>query len=152
MVKIILIVAISFISFSGISQSWEAPQSYIDSLNSVRIVSMKPNPEYLEFLNKIYFPSVAEYNLDNNVMDNLELVLESRYGCKIYFSPEYITDEIENLQFEVFPNNVEIGDFILVLNLSVLEELYQEGELNNQLNEYYKWADLINNYVKIPTH
>ena len=152
MVTKIFIVAISFISFVGISQSWEAPQSYIDSLNSVRIVSMKPNPEYLEFLNKIYFPSVAEYNLDNTVMDNLELVLESRYGCKIFFYPEYITDEIENLQFEVFPNNVVIGDFILILNLSVIEELYQEGELNNQLNEYYKWADLINNYVKIPPH
>lgn len=152
MVKKIFIVAISFISFPGISQSWEAPQSYIDSLNSVRIVSMKPNPEYLEFLYKIYFPSVAEYNLDNTVMENLELALESRYGCKIYFFPEYITDEIENLQFEVFPNNVEIGDFILILNLSVIEELYQEGELNNQLNEYYMRADLINNYMKSPSH
>lgn len=152
MVKKILLLVISFISFSGISQSWEAPQSYIDSLNSVRIVSMKPNPEYLEFLYKIYFPSVAEYNLDNTVMDNLELALESRYGCKIYFFPEYLTNEIENLQFEVFPNNTVIGDFILILNLSVIEELYQEGELNNQLNEYYMRADLINNYVKIPSH
>jgi hypothetical protein len=34
----------------------------------------------------------------------------------------------------------------LLLKLSIIEQVHQEGELISQLDEFFKWADLIVNW------
>jgi hypothetical protein len=77
-------------------------------------------------------------------MEILEFTLESRYGCKIGFIEESETDGIRDMVFEVFQDK-EVIYSVLILNLSVIEQLHQEGQLINQLNEYCKWSDLFIN-------
>jgi hypothetical protein len=145
MKNFILSVVLSFVSFVGFSQEdTSVLNSYMDSMNSVRVVSMKPNSGYLEFVNQIYFPSVSEYNFNYSSMEILEFTLESRYGCKIGFIEESETDGIRDMVFEVFQDK-EVIYSVLILNLSVIEQLHQEGQLINQLNEYCKWSDLFIN-------
>ena len=132
------------VSFSQID-SVSLINSYIDSLNSVRIASLEPNEKYLQTLSDVYIPSVEEWEKNPILMDIFVDFLESRYECSIGFLYEDSTNGVRDIAFWVTPNK-ESKFTLLILQLSELEQLYQECELINQLNEYSKWSELVINY------
>jgi hypothetical protein len=66
MKKMILSLAIIFYTLIVFSQidSVSLFNSYIKQKNSVRVVNMTPNEDYLKTLTNIYIPSVEEYEND----------------------------------------------------------------------------------------
>ena len=120
-------------------------QYYIDNANSVRVVQMEPNEMYLKYLNHIYIPSVEVCETEPFQLDLLESFLESRYKCSIDFIYEDSTNGVRDMVFEVAQKK-ELVFSVLLLKLSLIEQLYQEGELINQVNEYSKWMDKIVNF------
>ncbi len=133
--------------FSTFSQvdSVAVLQSYIDSLNAVPVVSLEPNEKYLKTLSHVYIPSVEDYENDPMQMTLFIAFLESRYKCNIGFMYEDSTNGIRDMVFDVSQLK-ENALGLLVLNLSELEQLYQEGELIKQLDEYSKWSELMLNF------
>jgi len=119
--------------------------SYIKSMNSIRVVSMVPNENCLKTLNNIHIPPVEEYENDLEKMEQFVTLLESRYGCTISFMYEDSTNGVRDIVFAVSQNR-EVTYAILTLKLSVIEQLFQEGELINQVDEYSKWSELIINF------
>lgn len=134
----------SFVGFSQID-SVGLLNSYIDSMNSVRVVNMVPNEKYLKTLNNVYIPSVEEYEKDPKEMYLFVDFLESRYKCMISFMYEDSTNGVRDIVFAVSQNK-EVCYSVLTLNLSVIEQLFQENELINQVDEYSKWSELVINF------
>ncbi len=118
---------------------------YVERAESVRALTMEPNEECLKTLNHIYIPSVEECENRPFHMNLFESFLESRYNCRIEFMQEDSTNGVRDIMFEVSQNK-EVVFSALLLKLSVIEQLHQEGELICQLEEYCKWADLIENW------
>ena len=147
MKNLILSLVMIFSTLVGFSQidSVAIFNYYIEQQNSVRVVSMLPNEGCLKTLSNIYIPSVEEYESDPIQINLLVSFLESRYNCRINFMYEDSTNGVRDMVFEVSQNK-EIVFATLVLKLSVIEQLYQEGELINQLDEYTKWTELIVNF------
>jgi hypothetical protein len=106
---------------------------------------MIPNEKYLKTLSNIYIPSVEEYEKDPVQLALFVDFLESRYKCSIEFIEEGSTNGVRDMVFLVAQMKENpLG--ILFLNLSELEQLYQEGELIKQLDEYSKWSELALNF------
>ncbi len=136
-----------FTAFSLYSQvdSVDLLQYYTDKMNAVPIVTMVPNEKYLKTLSNIYIPSVEEYEKDPLKMAIFVGFLESRYTCSIDFVEETSTNGVRDIVFLVAQMKENpLG--ILFLNLSELEQLFQEGELIKQLDEYSKWSELALNF------
>jgi hypothetical protein len=147
MKTLVLTLSMLTLAFSSISQidSVSLFNSYLEKQHSVRVVSMKPNEDCLKTLDNIYIPSVEEYENDPIQINLFTSFLESRYKCQINFMHEDSTNGVRDMVFEVSQNK-EIVYAILILNLSVIEQLYQEGDLIKQLDEYTKWTELIVNF------
>jgi hypothetical protein len=143
----LLSLSITFTAFYSQSQvdSVALLQYYLDNMNAVTIVTMEPNEKYLKTLSNIYIPSVEEYEKDPLKMTIFVGFLESRYKCSIDFVEETSTNGVRDIVFLVAQMKENpLG--ILFLNLSELEQLYQEGELIKQLDEYSKWSELVINF------
>lgn len=118
---------------------------YIERAKSVRALNMEPNEEWLKTMSGIYIPSVEECKNRPFQVNLFESFLETRYTCRIEYMHEDSTNGVRDILFEVSQNK-EVVYSSLLLKLSVIEKLHQEGELVNQLNEFCKWADLIEKY------
>ena len=147
MKKFLVFLSIFTAGFSSFSQvdSVAVLQSYIDNLNAVPVVSLEPNEKYLKTLRHVYIPSVEDYENDPMQMILFIAFLESRYKCNIGFMYEDSPNGVRDMVFNVSQLK-ENALGVLVLNLSELEQLYQEGELIKQLDEYSKWSELMLNF------
>jgi hypothetical protein len=147
MKTLLLSLSIFITGFSSFSQvdSVAVLQSFIDSLNAVPVVSLEPNEKYLKTLSHVYIPSVEDYENDPMQMILFIAFLESRYKCNIEFMQEDSTNGVRDILFEVSQKK-DVVFSALILKLSVVEQLHQEGELICQLDEFCKWSDLIVNW------
>lgn len=123
-------------------------QTLVDSLNNLEITNFKPtgnlnpNPEYLKYLTNLYLPNTNdELKYNPEYIVPTELILQKRYNCLVYLSECSETDGINDPIFEVSYNNTTFG--VLTLKLSILEQMYQEGKLYEQVKLYGEYTDII---------
>lgn len=137
MKNLVISFVFAFCSFVGFSQT------IADSLNNLIIVSMVPNIAYLKFVPNIYIPTNDDFRYNPEVIVPTETILKERYKCSVVFLESSIdSNGVNDPIFEVTTS--EGASFgILNLKLSVMEELHQNGILNEQVNLYCKYTDIM---------
>lgn len=133
-----LIASIFLFVFSIFSSNYVNSQTVLDSLNKLQIVTVVPNVEHLKTISDIILIS-DNFNID--YISGVEQILKERYNCSINFVHNSIINDIDDPVFEV--TTLDYNSYgVLFLNLSVIEYLYQEGILNEQINLYCKYTDI----------
>lgn len=126
----------------GVKNSVNA-QTIDDSLNSLEIVKIEPNPEYLKYLKGFYIPKdERQYDSNPDFFIPTLVMLKERYKCSLYYMESYVVDGVNDPIFEVTVLN-EKSYGALFLSLSQLEQLYQKGILTEQVILYCKYTDII---------